>query len=107
MLKLSKIKTLAAISMALAVCACTTTPPPPAPQKTYQQTDISKFISKVIVVDEQPSTVVYEYHDLRVDEVALLAAMYCQDHGNRHAYLENVILYQNNNRRARFYCSSR
>lgn len=107
MLKLSKIKTFASIILPLAVGACAATPPPPAPQETYQQTDISKFINKVIVVDEQPSTVVYEYHDLRVDEVALLAAMYCQDHGNRNAYLENVILYQNNNRRAKFYCSSR
>ena len=69
--------------------------------------DFSKFVGKVIVAEKTSSTVVYEYQDVRVDEVSLLASMYCQDHGNRNAYLEKINLYKNNRRRAYFYCSSK
>lgn len=78
---------------------------PPEPQG--KQLDFSKFVGKVIVAEKTSSTVVYEYQDVRVDEVSLLAAMYCQDHGNRNAYLEKINLYKNNRRRASFYCSSK
>ena len=64
-------------------------------------------IGKVIIASKTPSTIVYEYQDVRVDEVALLAAVYCQDNGNRNAYLEKINLYKNNRRRANFYCSSK
>ena len=85
--------------------------PAPEPVKTVsepegRQLDFGKFIDRVIVAEKTPSSVVYEYQDVRVDEVSLLAAMYCQDHGNRNAYLEKINLYKNNRRRASFYCSS-
>lgn len=84
----------------------------PEPVKTVsepegKQLDFGKFIDRVVVAEKTPSSVVYEYQDVRVDEVSLLAAMYCQDHGNRNAYLEKINLYKNNRRRASFYCSSR
>ena len=78
---------------------------PPEPQG--KQIDFNKFVGKVIVAEKSPSSVVYEYQDVRVDEVSLLASMYCQDHGNRNAYLEKINLYKNNRRRASFYCSSK
>jgi len=76
-------------------------------EQTTINADFSKFINKVIISSKTPSTIVYEYQDVRVDEVALLAAVYCQDNGNRNAYLEKIILYKNNKRRASFYCSSK
>ena len=69
--------------------------------------DFNKFIGKVTIASKTPSVIVYEYQDVRIDEVALLAAVYCQDHGNRNAYLEKINLYKNNKRRATFYCSSK
>ncbi len=92
----------------LAGCQSAQPMPAPAPQEPEgKQLDFSKFVGKVIVAEKTSSTVVYEYQDVRVDEVSLLASLYCQDHGNRNAYLEKINLYKNNRRRASFYCSSK
>ena len=72
-----------------------------------ENVNFNKFIDKVIIANKTPSTIIYEYQDVRVDEVALLAAVYCQENGNRNAYLEKISLYKNNRRRASFYCSSK
>ncbi len=77
------------------------------PEPATANVNFSKFVDKVIIASKTPSTIVYEYQDVRVDEVAMLAAIYCQDNGNRNAYLEKVLLYKNNRRRASFYCSSK
>lgn len=84
----------------------------PEPIKTVSEPEGKQLVSANLLTGslwqkKLPSSVVYEYQDVRVDEVSLLAAMYCQDHGNRNAYLEKINLYKNNRRRASFYCSSR
>ncbi len=105
-------KSILALTFWALVClsACESTQPtmqPIEPQPEGKQIDFNKFVGKVIVAEKTPSTVVYEYQDVRVDEISLLASMYCQDHGNRNAYLEKINLYKNNRRRASFYCSSK
>ena len=113
MLKSWKIKKSASMIGCLALfllAGCQSAQPMPAPipqEPEGKQLDFSKFVGKVIVAEKTSSTVVYEYQDVRVDEVSLLASLYCQDHGNRNAYLEKINLYKNNRRRASFYCSSK
>lgn len=117
MLKFAKIKYILGVIPAIfSVVACATVEPEPvitqAPQETVAEpetvaVDFNKFIGKVTIASKTPSVIVYEYQDVRIDEVALLAAVYCQDNGNRNAYLEKINLYRNNKRRATFYCSSK
>ena len=51
--------------------------------------------------------VIYEYSDVRVDDVASLAIVYCQ-HANpgSKATLHDIYMYQNHKRRATFDCVS-
>lgn len=56
------------------------------------------------VVDKSPNHVVYEYKDIRVDEIAPIAALYCQDKGNKQASLFEIIMRPDNYRRATFVC---
>ncbi len=113
MLKLAKIKYLFSLATLFSLLtACHTIEPQQVSHiKINEQpsinADFSKFVNKVTVASKTPSTIVYEYQDIRIDEVALLAAVYCQDNGNRNAYLEKINLYKNNKRRATFYCSSK
>lgn len=79
-------------------------PVPAAEEAPYQPQNISHLVGNVIIAERSAYSITYEYHDVRVDEVAELAAMYCQDHGRSSADLENILLYKNNNRRATFYC---
>ena len=113
MLKFAKIKYILGIIPAiLIVGACAMVEPEPistqeAIEPETVAVDFNKFIGKVTIASKTPSVIVYEYLDVRIDEVALLAAVYCQDNGNRNAYLEKINLYKNNKRRATFYCSSK
>jgi len=116
MLKFVKIKCISIIIPAIfALVACSTVESEPIPPQETNDivepetvaVDFNKFIGKVTIASKTPSVVVYEYQDVRIDEVALLAAVYCQDNGNRNAHLEKINLYRNNKRRATFYCSSK
>ena len=107
--KINKAGRLFSLLVVLLLCGCIVSDPmkQTVSESEGKQLDFSKFIDRVIIAEKTPSSVVYEYQDVRVDEVSLLAAMYCQDHGNRNAYLEKINLHKNNRRRASFYCSSR
>lgn len=66
--------------------------------------DFNKYVDNVIVISATRDSVVYEYTNVRVDELAMLAALYCQDQGNQKASLLEITLQKNNARRAAFMC---
>ena len=66
--------------------------------------EYSDFAKNVIVVKQTEDSVEYEYKNIRVDDMAVLAAIYCHEHNHKKAYLDTIQLYHNNSRRARFVC---
>ena len=68
--------------------------------------DFNKYVDNVILVEKGSDYVIYEYKDVRVDEIAAIAALYCYEQGNKLARLTNIDLYKNNSRRAYFMCDN-
>ena len=66
--------------------------------------EYADFAKNVTVVAQKEDYVEYEYKNIRVDDMAVLAALYCHDQDKKKAYLDKIILYQNNARRAKFIC---
>ena len=66
--------------------------------------DYNKYAQNVTIVSTSSDSVVYEYKNIRVDELGALAAQYCDDNGQRQAYLHQILLHKNNSRRAIFFC---
>lgn len=66
--------------------------------------DYNRLAKNVAVVSQSSRFVIYEYKDIRVDELAAIAAQYCQDHGDKQASLYDITLHRNNSRRATFVC---
>jgi hypothetical protein len=58
---------------------------------------------KVVIRDKNPYGIVYEYKNVRIDEVAALAGEYCRGQGKR-VYLKESLTHRNNNRLAAFDC---
>lgn len=56
------------------------------------------------VIGKTSNYVVYEYGDIRVDEVAPIAAIYCNDQGGKTAELYDIGLRPDHRRRATFIC---
>lgn len=70
----------------------------------WEEPDYNYIAAHARVVDKSPSHVVYEYKDIRVDEIAPVAALYCQDKGGKQASLYEIILRPDNYRRVTFVC---
>lgn len=66
--------------------------------------DYERLIKNVRIVSESSTSVIYEYRNVRVDELAVLAALYCNDQADKQAYLDKITLQRNNARRAVFIC---
>lgn len=66
--------------------------------------DYNKYAQHVSIVSTSSDSVVYEYKDIRIDELGALAAQYCDDNGHRQAFLHQILLHKNNSRRAIFIC---
>ncbi len=66
--------------------------------------DYADYAKNVTVAAQGDNYVIYEYRNIRVDDLAVLAALYCKDHNSTRAYLDNITLYHNNARRAKFMC---
>ena len=66
--------------------------------------DYNYIADHVQVVDKNSNYVVYEYMNIRVDEIAPVAALYCNDQGGKQASLYNIELRPNNRRRVVFAC---
>lgn len=73
-------------------------------REEYAEPNFDRFVSNVVIHKKSPYFITYEYKNVRVDEVAMLAAMYCQEQNNRQAYLRDIILHKNHSRRATFDC---
>ncbi len=56
------------------------------------------------VIGKTSNYVVYEYSDVRIDEVAPIAAIYCNEQGGKTAELYDIGLRQDHRRRATFFC---
>lgn len=66
--------------------------------------DYNRYAQNVTIVSKSAKYITYEYKNIRVDELAALAALYCQEKDNQRAVLYDVLLHQNHSRRATFVC---
>lgn len=73
--------------------------------KDKYASDYERLVNNVNVKFESPVLVVYEYKDVRIDEVGLLAARYCAEQGHGGAVLREAVLTKNFYRRAAFDCA--
>lgn len=85
--------------LALLLSACASTEQP-----VYQEPEFNYIASHVRVVGKTSNYVIYEYSNIRVDEVAPVAAIWCNDHGGRQAALYDISLRPDHRRRATFVC---
>ena len=96
-------KTVWSIVLVLAVAACASWNSPEQ-LIAYEQLDYNYIARHTRVVKKSPLFVTYEYKNIRVDEIAPVAAQYCMDQGHRQASLYEITLHPNNARRATFVC---
>lgn len=67
--------------------------------------DAERYRQNIVVKATGENYVVYEYSDVRIDDVASLASAYCFENSNGlKAYLRDIYMYRNNKRRATFDC---
>lgn len=88
------------VFLLLLISACATEPE----KVVWEQPDYNYIAEHTRVVEKTSNFVVYEYKDIRVDEIAPIAALYCQDHGGKQAVLYDITLRPDNARRATFVC---
>ena len=86
------------IGLFLLLTACT------AIDGGYEEPKYNYLADHVKIIEQTSNFVIYEYVDVRIDEIAPLAALYCNDEGGRQASLYDIGLWQNNRRRATFIC---
>ncbi|MDD4555832.1 MAG: hypothetical protein PHE89_00690 [Alphaproteobacteria bacterium] len=84
------------------IAACSTDSSQPV--KTTYDSTYDRFVKNVFIREKTPNSIVYEYRDVRVDEVALLAGKYCQETYQAPAHLQAIRLHKNNSRLATFHC---
>lgn len=73
--------------------------------KEYVWPEYNRLAVNVNVVEEASSHVIYEYTNVRIDEVAGLAAVYCFDKANkRRALLQKITTKPDKRRHATFVC---
>ena len=70
----------------------------------YEEPKYNYIADHVKIIEQTSNFVIYEYVDVRVDEIAPLAALHCNDMGGLQASLYDIGLWQNNRRRATFIC---
>ena len=71
----------------------------------WQDPDYNYIASHVRVINKSPNFVTYGYKDIRIDEVAPVAAIYCYDRGKKQAKLYEITMQPDNTRSATFVCS--
>lgn len=76
-------------------------------QNSVPEPDYKRFVNNVKVISESATHVTYEYRNVRVDELAVLAALYCNEQTSKQAYLDKIILQPDHSRRAVFICKLR
>lgn len=73
-------------------------------QNGVPEPDYARFVNNVTIVSQSSTHVTYEYKNIRVDELAVLAALYCNDQTSKQAYLDKIVLQPDHARRAVFIC---
>lgn len=63
-----------------------------------------RFLENIRIKQADEFGITYEYKDVRIDEIAFLAAQYCYEQKGRKAVLFDSQLYKNFSRRATFHC---
>ena len=72
----------------------------------YVEPDYNYLASHINVVEKSSSHVIYEYSNVRIDEVAGIAAVYCHEKGqNKQALLVKIVTRPDNRRHATFVCN--
>ena len=66
--------------------------------------EYNRLAAHINVVGQTSKYVVYEYSDIRIDEVATVAAVYCNEHCGKVAELYDISLTPEHRRRATFIC---
>lgn len=68
-------------------------------------TDLERYRQNVVVKAAGENYIIFEYSDVRVDEVASLASHYCYENDPQtKAFLRDIYMYRNHKRRATFDC---
>lgn len=75
-------------------------------EQKIPEPDYERFVKNVIIVSKNTTHITYEYRNVRVDELAIMAALYCHDQGEKRAALDKILLHRNNGRRATFICKN-
>ncbi len=71
----------------------------------YVEPNYNYLASHINVVEKSSSHVIYEYSNVRVDEVAGIAAVYCHEKGGKkQALLHKIVTRPDNRRHATFVC---
>ncbi len=91
-------KKISVMTLLLMMGACATAPEEPG------LPDYNYLASHMNVVGKTSKYVVYEYADVRVDEIAPVAALYCNDQNGKTAELYDISLRPDHRRRATFIC---
>ena len=67
--------------------------------------DAERFRQNIAIKGMGDDYMVYEYTDVRIDDVATLASRYCYETTNgKKAYLRDIYMFKNHKRRATFDC---
>lgn len=66
--------------------------------------EYNRLAAHINVVGQTSKYVVYEYSDVRIDEVAAIAGVYCNDQNGKTAELYDIGLRPDHRRRATFIC---
>ena len=81
------------------LCACQST------DTVQDWPEYNRLAVNVNVVEESSTHVIYEYTNVRIDEVSGLAAIYCYDKANkRRALLHQITTQPDKRRHATFIC---
>lgn len=67
--------------------------------------DADRYRQNIVVKVVGENYIVYEYSDVRIDDVATLASAFCYETDpDKKAYLRDIYMYRNHKRRATFDC---
>ena len=102
-MKINFLKTVC-VFCCLGLAACQTSSESVQPLSEAEVLSFSRFDGRVKITDRSENSITYEYSDVRIDQVSVLATQYCQEMSEQKAFLDKVILYKNNARRAKFNC---
>ena len=102
---------LSSLTVLFSLSACASGPIYQSPQESVvvseepvYGTPYDRLLDNVRIKQADAFGITYEYKDVRVDEIAFLAAQYCFEQKGKQAYLYDSQLYKNFSRRATFHC---